>query len=186
MQTASASPNSGKAVTHFAFTNAGDHPVKITGASTTCGCTAAVAEKRAYAPGERGQIDVSFKTINRHGLYGEPITVKTDDGAETVLNFRVFVHDVIDLQPELIFWRENEPLTPKIISVKVTDGFNVKQIEASSSTPDVEVRVETVAAGREYRLVITPKVARTRAHVSVKPAYSAPEPKVFTAFVRVG
>src|SRR5215210_1626456 len=94
-QFVAASPSEGKAESRFTFTNSGSSPVKITGVKTTCGCTAAVAEQRVFSPGEKGEIAVSFKTINRHGLYEEPVIVKTDDAnaRETELKLRVLVRD---------------------------------------------------------------------------------------------
>ena len=185
---AHATPDESKAIAHFAFINAGAHPIKITGTRTTCGCTAAVAEKRVYAPGERGEVVVSFKTINRNGLYEEPITLKTDEpgGAETVLKLRVLVKDVLALEPALVFWRANEPLIPKSIRVKVTPGFPVQRLDASSPDPNLDVRVVTLKAGDEYNIVVTPKAARVKARLSITPDYPAAQPKAFTAFVRVG
>ena len=190
MMFVAASPDEGKAVAHFTFTNAGARPVKITGTKTTCGCTAAVAEQRVFMPKEKGSLSVSFKTLNRNGLYEEPISVFTDDPAmrETVLKLRVLVRDVLQVQPALVFWRADEPLTPKSIHVKVTDGFVVKQVEANSSDPNLAVRVDTLKAGSEYNVVVTPKSPRMKATVSIKPDYPATgsEPKVFIAHVRTG
>jgi len=52
----------------FAFRNAGDAPVTITGVRTSCGCTAAALEQKTYAPGESGRIDVRFGFGARTGL----------------------------------------------------------------------------------------------------------------------
>jgi hypothetical protein len=185
-----ASPDEGKAVARFTFTNTGSRPVKITGTKTTCGCTAAVAEQRVFMPNEKGALSVSFKTLNRNGLYEEPVSVFTDDPAarETLLKLRVLVRDVIEVQPALVFWRAGEPLTPKTIRVKVTEGFAVKQIEAGTPDPNVAVRVETLKAGSEYAVVVTPKAPRIKTTLSIRPDYPATGggPKVFTAHVRAG
>ena len=187
-----ASPSEGKAVAQFSFTNAGDHPLRITGTKTTCGCTAAVAdEQRSFAPGESGEVAVSFKTLNRKGLYEEPITVKTDDPAarETTLKLRVLVRDVLDVQPTFLAWRADEPLTPKAIHVKVTEGFSVKQISVSASDPGVTVHVDTVKPGADFTVLVTPKAQRVKATLNIRPEYTTSgggEPKAFTAYIRTG
>lgn len=187
-----ASPAESKAVARFAFKNTGDHPVRITGTKTTCGCTAAVAdEQRSFAPGESGEVSVAFKTINRSGLYEEPVTVKTDDPAarETTLKLRILVRDVLTLQPALLFWREGEPLAPKTISVKVTDGFDVKNLTVAASDPAVVTSVETIQPGAEYRIRVTPKTTRTKATLNILPEYPASSgsaPRAQTAHVRAG
>ncbi|MFZ4763511.1 MAG: DUF1573 domain-containing protein [Roseimicrobium sp.] len=44
----------------FAFTNSGTEPVSIRSVRTSCGCTVADASTKTYAPGEGGQIKVTF------------------------------------------------------------------------------------------------------------------------------
>ena len=188
LQFVAASPSEGSAFARFTFKNAGTYPVKITGTRTTCGCTAAVTEQRLFAPGEEGEIKVTFKTINRHGLYGEPVIVKTDDpqAPETELKLRVLVREVLEVQPELVFWKPREPLAPKTVRVTVTEGFDVKGIEAASQDANVDVHMKTIKPGHEYEVAITPKTSRMKAKVTIKPDYSASDPKVFTVHVRAG
>jgi hypothetical protein len=186
---AAATPSEGKAMGHFPFTNTGAYPVKITGLKTTCGCTAAAAEKRVIAPGEKGEIVVAYKTIGRRGLHEAPITVKTDDrsAAETVLKMRVLVQDMIELQPTFLFWKKDEPLSPKKIAVKVTDGFSAGQLAAASSDPKVGVTLETVKPGSEYALVVTPMegAERLKARLTLTSQNDRSGRRDFTAFVRV-
>ena len=98
---AAAAPSEGHVTAQFTFTNTGAYPIKITGAHTTCGCTAAVADEYAIQPGQTGKIDVSFKTINRSGLYEEPILVETDDpkNLRTTVFLRALVRDAVRLLP---------------------------------------------------------------------------------------
>ena len=187
-----ATPADGKAVAHFTFTNIGDHPVKILDTKTSCGCTAAVPDRRVFAPGEKGEVTVTFKTINRNSvtLYEEPVTVKTDDSAtpETVLKLHIRVQDVIEAQPTFLFWRAGAPLAPKSICVNVTQGFDVKQISAAASDANISTRIETVRPGGEYNVIVTPKSQRLKATVSIQSDYQSAaqkEPKPLIAHVRV-
>jgi hypothetical protein len=184
-----ATPSDGKAMGHFSFTNTGPYPVKIMGLKTTCGCTAATAEKRPIAPGEKGEVVVAYKTVGRRGLHEAPITVKTDDRSaeETVLKMRVLVQDIIEMQPTFLFWKKDEPLSPKKIAVKVTEGFSAGQLAASSSDPKVAVKLETVNPGSEYALVVTPMegAERVKAKLTLSAESGGSGRRDFTAFVRV-
>lgn len=184
-----AMPSDGKVHAHFAFTNTGSYPVKIKDLKSTCGCTAATSEKRVVAPGEKGEVTVAYKTIGRRGLHMAPITVRTDDpdAPETVLKLRVLIQDIVELQPTFLYWKSDEPASPKTITVKVTDGFDVRQIGASSSDPRVGVKVQTVKAGHEYAVVVTPQAASgtVKAKLEITAQRPSEAAKTFTAYARV-
>ncbi len=184
---AAADPSEGHATAQFIFTNTGTYPIKVTGTHTSCGCTAAVSDGRPVAPGETGTIDVSFKTLNRHGLYEEPIEIETNDpkAKESTVFLRVLVQDAIDVLPKLLFWQPGEPLIAKVIRITVTDGFKVKDIDASCSDPGVEVHLEAVKPGADYKLTVTPKSQHVKASVSITPDIEGKAPRVITAHVRV-
>lgn len=179
-------PSGESATAQFTFTNTGTYPIKITGTRTSCGCTAAGADEKAIAPGETGKIDVSFKTLNRRGLYEEPIDIETDDpnNLKTTVYLRVLVRDAITALPTLLFWQPGEPLTGKVIRITVTDGFSVKDMEAASGNPGLELHMETVKPGVEYKLTVTPKSAHLKATISIKPQGDQTLPPL-TAHIRV-
>src|ERR1700722_19274469 len=116
-------PGEGPATAEFSFTNTGNYPIKITGTRTSCGCTAAVADDKTIAPGKIGKIEVSFKTLNRHGLFEEPIDIETNDpnNLKTTVTLRILVRDAISTIPALLFWQPGEPLNGKVVYIDVTD-----------------------------------------------------------------
>src|SRR6267154_2552040 len=67
----------------FPFKNTGSHPVTITGAQPSCGCTTAALDKKTYAPGESGEIAVVFHTAGRIGQQEKFITVTTNEPNQT-------------------------------------------------------------------------------------------------------
>lgn len=182
-----AAPSDGKAYAEFVLTNTGTYPVKILGARTSCGCTAAVADAGEIAPGGKGKIEVSFKTLNRRGLYEEPIVVTTNDPAarESTVTLRVLIRDALTVLPTLLFWQADEALTPKVIHITPMEGYNVKEVRAECADPNLELKMETTGAGPEYKLTVTPKAAHLRATISVTADMSARPAKVFAAHVRV-
>ena len=184
---AAAAPSEGPATAQFTFTNTGTYPIKVTGTRTSCGCTAAVTDGHPVAPGQTGKIDVSFKTLNRHGLYEEPIVIETNDpkAGETTVTLRVLVRDAVELLPTLLFWQPGEALTPKVIRITVTDGFNVKGIDTACSDPGLQIHLETIKPGADYKLTVTPKAQHVKAKILVTPDINGKPSRVLTAHVRV-
>jgi hypothetical protein len=64
--------------TKFKFTNTGKKDLKIVQTSVSCGCTAGLADKEIYKPGESGFINVSFDSKGRQGSQNKYISVFTD------------------------------------------------------------------------------------------------------------
>src|SRR5579862_5923061 len=62
----------------FPLKNSGSHPVTIIGVETSCGCTTATLDKKTYAVGESGEIDVVFDPAERTGLQEKIVTITTD------------------------------------------------------------------------------------------------------------
>ncbi len=180
-------PSDERATAQFRFTNTGAYPIKVTGTRTSCGCTAAVTDGRPVAPGQTGKIDVSFKTLNRHGLYEEPIIIDTNDpnAKEAVLTLRVLIRNPVELLPTLLFWQPDEPLTAKVIRITVSEGFNVKGIDATCTDPGVQLHLDTIKPGADYKLTVTPKNQHIRATISVTPDIDGKPGNVITAHVRV-
>jgi len=182
-----ASPSEGRATAQFTFTNTGAYPIKITATRTSCGCTAAVADTRPILPGQVGKIDVSFKTLNRRGLYEEPIEIDTNDPTASLntVTLRVLIRDAVELLPTLLFWQPGEPLTPKIIDISATDGFDVTKINTASSSPDVQLDLATIKPGADYKLTVTPKSPHVKATISITPVVTGHLPHTITAHIRV-
>jgi hypothetical protein len=73
----------------FPFTNTGKSDLKIIQTSTSCGCTAGVADKETYAPDETGAIEISFDSRNRPGKNSKYITIYTNSPANPVVRLKI-------------------------------------------------------------------------------------------------
>ncbi len=126
-----AAPSDGVATAQFVFTNTGAYPIKVIGTHTSCGCTAAVSDEHPVGPGQTGKIEVTFKTLNRHGLYKEPIIIDTNDpnAKQSTVFLRILLRNPVEVLPTLLFWQQGEPLAAKVIRITVTEGFNLKSLE---------------------------------------------------------
>lgn len=73
----------GQVLTHsFLFTNEGEALLLIQGVRTSCGCTAALVSKKKIAPGNEGEIKVTFNTRGFEGQVSKYIYVESNDAAE--------------------------------------------------------------------------------------------------------
>lgn len=74
----------------FAFTNSGKSPLVISDVRSTCGCTVGKDwPKTPIAPGEGGEITVSFDSEGRTGAQHKTITVVANtEPASTVLTLK--------------------------------------------------------------------------------------------------
>lgn len=74
----------------FAFTNSGKSPLVISDVRSTCGCTVGKDwPKTPIAPGEGGEITVSFDSEGRTGTQHKTITVVANtEPASTVLTLK--------------------------------------------------------------------------------------------------
>ncbi len=73
----------------FPFTNIGKSDLKIIQTSASCGCTAGVADKEIYSPGERGVINVTFNSRRRPGNQSKHITVYTNSPTNPEMDLRI-------------------------------------------------------------------------------------------------
>jgi len=69
----------GEIVEHtFTFTNEGDGPLIISNAAGSCGCTVPEWPRQPIAPGQQGQIKVSFNSKGRAGRQDKRVTLTTN------------------------------------------------------------------------------------------------------------
>ena len=69
----------GEVVEHtFTFTNEGEGPLIISNAQGSCGCTVPDWPRQPIAPGQKGQIKVSFNSTGRAGRQDKHVTLTTN------------------------------------------------------------------------------------------------------------
>lgn len=69
----------GEIVEHtFTFTNEGEGPLIISNAAGSCGCTVPEWPRQPIAPGQQGQIKVSFNSKGRAGRQDKRVTLTTN------------------------------------------------------------------------------------------------------------
>lgn len=94
-------------VTHiFKFKNVGDTDLHIEGTKAPCGCTAALLSSKIIAPGDTGEVKVTFSSGKFKGPQSKSVYVNSDDPdeAKVTLEITATVKPPITLEPDrLVF-----------------------------------------------------------------------------------
>ena len=78
----------------FTFTNVGDQPLVINQAVASCGCTVPNYTKQPIAPGQKGQISITYDGKGRFpGHFKKTVTVRTHGKVELT---RLYVEGVME------------------------------------------------------------------------------------------
>jgi hypothetical protein len=176
------------AVGHFRYENAGTKPIHINSVATSCGCTVASLKSNDVAPGEKGEITATFKIGDRTGTQRKMVTVMTNDPAQprTVLTLKAVIPPLLEVQPVLVSWNQNEPLKPKVISLRAPQNSPVTNVSVKSSNPLIATTIEPGDQPKEWKLNVLPKDA-SQQHATLTIAANLPEkaPKLYYAGARV-
>jgi hypothetical protein len=73
------------AQTVFNFKNTGESPLIITSAKGSCGCTVPDYPRKPIAPGESGEIKVSFDSSGRAGKQDKTVTIDANTNPRTTV-----------------------------------------------------------------------------------------------------
>ena len=74
----------------YKFTNTGNGDLILKTVNATCGCTAPEWPKEAIAPGETGEIKVTFDSKDRVGYNAKGVNLETNAGKVNLV-FEVYV-----------------------------------------------------------------------------------------------
>lgn len=148
--------------TSYRFTNTGKKPVTITSIQPDCGCVTTELEKFDYAPGESGEIKITFdlEMDDSNGLLKRSIAVTTSDapGSPTTLKLRINVPEILTVSTKHLVWARGEKPLAKETIVKAARGFSpMKLSEAFTNSDDFSVEILPEVAGKRYRVKVTPR-----------------------------
>jgi hypothetical protein len=174
---------------HFTFRNTGQSPVTIKTLRASCGCTTAKLEKRTYAPGEQGEVLTRFMFGGRKGLHHLSVTVFTAEKSNepSTLDLFVDIHDPVTIAPALVYWKTGEPVAAKAVQVSAEAGQPVHVKSVTSSNPRVTAALQTVKAGSQYVVSVTPAdtAQKESAEISVQTDFPPDSPQIYTIHARV-
>ena len=173
----------------YTFKNAGSQPVSIENVRTSCGCTSADPDKKTYAPGESGEIKVKFTFGGRLGGQRKTIRVFTSDNGNepTILDLRVFIEEPLKLTPALVFWRNGDTPSAKLIQINAGPERPVNVTGVRSSSPAFTATLQTIKAGEQYAVAVTPSGTgeRRAGEISIETDYPPDAPRTYKVHARV-
>ncbi len=90
----------------FKFKNAGDATLLISNVRATCGCTATLLSKKELAPGEEGDIEVTFTAGMHGGPNKKSIMVYSNDPQQPTAKLDISANVIvpIEIRPARITW----------------------------------------------------------------------------------
>ena len=185
-----ATPDQFQVVAVFPFRNAGDDSVTITDVKTSCGCSTPSLDKKAYQPGETGELEVLFKFGKRTGQQVKTVTVKTDDprAPSWKLTLKVKIPQPVQIQPKFLYWGPKEEKKPKSITVAFEHDspVNIVSVEPDDETA-VKAEIKTIEVGRKYEVWLKPTGERTskKSMIPVKIVTDLPHERIQTQTVYV-
>lgn len=114
----------------FKFTNISDQTVTIRSVTATCGCTVPQLTKKIYAPGETGEIEVSFNPKNRRGPQSKQVTITFDGDTYAPMRLDLSSHilPMLWVEPNRVLFQDN---------YKGTGG--TQQVVVTARNPDFEI-----------------------------------------------
>ncbi len=142
----------------FILTNTSDRVVQIASVRAGCGCLATDLASESVAPGCAVELVASMKLVGRKGAQRKTIYVEADGGVNTPLRleFEGNVVPPIEVMPEGIHFGAQAAEGNLEQSVMVlgmgSTPFQIKGVKSSS--PQFAAEVETVEAGKRYRLKV--------------------------------
>ena len=116
-------------VTHiFKVQNRGNTDLIITRLRTTCGCTAAIISERRIAPGDSGEIKVTFSSERRIGKQLKHVYVQSNDPNEPVLKLTVKGEVEVGPSPKIEVYPDEIDLGMILPTGKYQETLNIKNI----------------------------------------------------------
>ena len=153
----------------FEFRNHSAKPVAIVDLQTDCHCLQAAADAPVYAPGATGTVKARFSVGDRYGLYERTITVVTDESTQPVsLLARFEVPEIVTITPRSVAWKLNESAGEKSIELQSAAGLEITIKEVQVTDPGFMTRLETIEAGRRYRLHLKPQSTAQPGNTAVR------------------
>ncbi len=152
----------------FGFSNPEDRAITVTHLNPSCGCTTASLEKKTYARGEKGTIDVLFDARNRTGVQEKTVQVFTDAGQQPViLTFRVTIPAWLEIAPSQLAWVVGEESNAKEAVVTVQPGVKLRSDSLKVDGSGMEASITPEADGRRYRLTVKPVSTKSQTQATI-------------------
>jgi hypothetical protein len=147
--------------TDFIFTNTGDALLEIAGVYPQCGCTTAGTWTRQVEPGQTGVIPLQFNTARFVGTVAKTATVMPKNLPVVTLQLKGTIWKPITVNPQMAVLNiVTDGPTNQSAKVNITSSLDqpLTLSEPTSSNPALVAEIKTVQPGKEFELIITPRL----------------------------
>ncbi|MBI5118590.1 DUF1573 domain-containing protein [Candidatus Poribacteria bacterium] len=144
----------------FKFRNEGNATLVVGDVKSTCGCTGTLLSKKEIAPGENGEIEVTFNSGNSSGQKKKSIYVSSNDLQQPKLELHIMAKVVIpvELKPLTLYWSADKNQPPNRRAELVLDQnvkLNVTKLESSSPAFKASVQPRKIDESGGYYIDVT-------------------------------
>ncbi|HUU30182.1 MAG TPA: DUF1573 domain-containing protein [archaeon] len=149
----------GETVEHiFVIRNQGNDTLHINNVRSSCGCTAAMMDKRTIPPGGTAELKTSFDAGRYQGQVKKMVSIYSDDmeSPTTTLYIQADVRVDLEVVPAQIFFtglKEGEKIERKI-TLKNLSNRPITVKEIASTVPDIKFELSrlTIEPGKSVDL----------------------------------
>jgi hypothetical protein len=132
----------GTVVKHvFTLRNSGKDTLQIENVRSSCGCTVAMADKKAVAPGESTRIEANFNSDRFSGHVNKDIYVQSNDPVQPVTKLSITGEVKVDLSisPSTIYFSGLKEGAQALRKLAITNNSEntITIREISSTVPDL-------------------------------------------------
>lgn len=142
-------------VCEYTFQNVGTETLVIERIQSTCGCSVPRLDKKEYAPGEKGTIEVRFHAPTSKGTTTKHLYILSNDPEtpRAQLELRATVSVKVTIEPEEMSLMLNQPnagLSP--ITIKSTDGKKFAITKFTSTNNAISCEFDPTQKATEFTL----------------------------------
>ncbi len=138
----------------YPFENRTGDTIHILDLHASCGCTVPELEKHTYAPGEKGEVKLTFTIGSRQGLQTKTVSIRTSQG-DTVLQFIAHLPQRLQIAPRLVVFRPGDD-APRPVKLSFHADVPVSGVTVSDPGPAFIVRLSETRPGADYTLTVAP------------------------------
>ncbi len=132
----------------FRFRNAGDQILQLGSLRSSCGCTVALLSATRLAPGDLGEVRVTFDSTRFRGAISKTVSLDTNDPNFPQISFNMFgtVKAEISYEPDRINWGKVKAGTALRAVVKIVNQgtHSVKLVPAQATDPAVTAKLSSL------------------------------------------
>lgn len=150
--------NSGALRKTITFKNESTDPVKLLGVTPSCGCMVSDFQKKAYSPGETGELTIIVDSSKVSGKEVKKVLLSTDDADRPLVEVAVNldIAPLIEASPRRLYWTKSESLSPKKADLQVRNG-DFKIVSVSSTVSSVFPQLDVSNSdNHKYSLTVDP------------------------------